>query len=37
MIQTIQGTSLQRTLNEKYLKKNIILVFGNMHRLDNGR
>jgi hypothetical protein len=36
MVQSIQGTSLPMALNEKYLK-NIILVFGKMHELENSR
>jgi hypothetical protein len=32
MVQSIQGTSLPRTLNRKYLKS-IILVFGKTHKL----
>jgi hypothetical protein len=36
MVQSIQGTSLPRVLNEKYLKS-IILLFGKTHKLENGR
>jgi hypothetical protein len=34
MVQSIQGTSLPRALTESTLK-DIILVLGKMHRLDN--
>jgi hypothetical protein len=36
MVQSVQGTSLPRTLNRKYLK-NTILTFGKKLELENGR
>jgi hypothetical protein len=36
MVQSIQGTSLPRAINEKYLKT-IILVFGRTLELENDR
>jgi hypothetical protein len=36
MVQRIQGISLPRALNEKYLKS-IILVFGKTHKLENDK